>query len=387
MSMNLIEKDKKYLLGVYNKYPLVFVRGEGSYVWDQEGKKYLDFYGAHAVCILGHCFKPVVEAIKSQTDKLIFYSNMVHTQPAIELAEKLALTMLPDPYKVYFANSGSEANETAIKLARKHTGKNTVISFEGAFHGRSMTNLAVTGINSYHRYNPNFDQYTKFAKLGDMASVKAACGEDSACVILEGIQSIGGINMAERDFYSQLQSFCKEQGILLIVDEVQTGLGRTGEFWFSKKLGLNPDMITSAKGIASGLPLSLVLVSEELSEQVELSDHSTTFGGGPVPSAAANVVIETILSAGFLESVKKKSNKIFEGLSKVTGVKNVLGEGLIIGIELEDGNEDLVNKCLNAGLIVGSSSKKNVIRITPPLNISFGEIEEFLTIFNAAIKQ
>ena len=250
----------KYLINTYSQLPLEIVKGKGSFIWDKNGKKYLDFYGGHAVCIIGHCPKKVTKAIVSQSQKLLFYSNIVKTLPQEILAKILAQTLLPEKYQLYFSNSGSEANETAIKIARKHTGKNHIISFEDAFHGRSITNLSVTGIKSYHQFDPNLLNYTSFAKLGDINSVKKAFNKDTATVICEPIQSMGGINMADKKFYKELADFCKQNNLILIFDEIQTGLGRTGKFWFCDILGVKPDIITCAKGLASGLPISATIV-------------------------------------------------------------------------------------------------------------------------------
>lgn len=377
-----------YSIPLYAKYPITVAKGKGSYIWDSKGKKYLDFYGGHAVCILGHCHPKVVKAIQKQAETLIFYSNVFYIKPAEELAEKLAKTLSPEKYQVYFTNSGSEANEAAIKIARKHTGKNHIISFKNSFHGRSTTSLGVTGIDSYQRFNPKLSKHTSFAELGNIDSVKKAYTKETAAVICESIQSIGGINMAPKTFYKELAKFCKTKGILLIFDEVQTGIGRTGEnFWFAQTLGVSPDIITSAKGIASGVPLSAVIAKKSIAEKIEMFDHATTFGGGPIPCAAGVAVIDTILKPGFLKGVRGKSALLKAKIAKLPQVKKVLGEGLLLGIEFEKEVPNLVKNCLKKGLIIGPSSKKNVYRITPPLNISKKEINEFMKIFKTTLNK
>ena len=383
--MTTLEKAQQYCIQTYVKYPLELVRGEGRYVWDSEGKKYLDFYGGHAVCLMGHCVPEIIAAVEKQSRELMFYSNIFDTAPAADLAEKLAKTLLPAAYRVYFANSGSEANETAIKIARKHMGRTKLVSFHHAFHGRSMTTVAVTGLPSYHQFHPDFDSYTTFVELGDIAATKAAITEETAAVIVEPIQSIGGVNMAEASFYQALEAECRKKGALLIFDEVQTGLGRTGTMWFAQYLGVTPDIITTAKGIAGGLPLSVVLVSTEVAAKIKVGDHATTFGGGPVVCAAGNAVMDILSQAGFLDAVMQKEQMIRDGLARFPEVVRVRGKGLLLGIEFVEPMEKLVEKCMESGLILGSSYEKNVYRLFPPLTVTLPEIAEFLRLFGQVL--
>lgn len=383
--MKILEKSKRYLINTYAQYPIEIVKGRGSFVWDSNGKKYLDFYGGHAVCLLGHCFPPVVKAIAQQSQKLIFYSNIFTTAPAVLLAEKLTETLKPKSYQVYFTNSGSEANEAALKIARKHTGKKRIISFNNSFHGRGTTSLGVTGIESYHQYSPNLDAYTSFATLGDMQSVRAAWKPGTAAVICEPIQSIGGIIMATSAFYRALTKFCAQKNMLLIFDEVQTGLGRTGSFWFGESVRVFPDIITTAKGIAGGLPLAAVLVKKNISKTIKVGDHATTFGGGPVVCSAALATVESILQKGFLKSVASKDRTIRSKLSRHRLIARIRGKGLLLGIELRAPAPDLVKHCLKAGLIIATSMNKMVFRIMPPLTVTKSEIELFAKIFLQAL--
>ncbi len=382
--MNLKSSKLSALIQTYAQYPIEIVKGDGSSVWDSKSKKYLDFYGGHAVCLLGHCPPQVVKAIKEQSEKLIFYSNIFKTNPAIQLADKLAGT-LKEPYQVYFANSGSEANETALKIARKKTGKKHIIAFKNSFHGRSISALGVTGLSSYHQFEPNLDEYTCFADLGDMESIKKVYNKDVAAVICEPIQSIGGIKMAETKFYKKLAEFCEEKNILLIFDEVQTGLGRTGTFWFCQSVGVIPDVITTAKGIASGLPLSAVLVKEDIAKTIGVGEHATTFGGGLVVCAAGLATIKMLLENDF--EVEKKGEYLKKRLKSHPQINQIHGKGLLIGIEFKKPAQDLPKLCLKNGLIIGSSSIKNIIRIMPPLNVSWEELNQFLEIFTKSIKQ
>lgn len=387
-SMNTVEKDNAYSLNVYKRYPITLVKGKGARLWNDSGKEYLDFYGGHAVCSMGQCHPAVTAAIKKQTDEMTFYSNVFYSAPAALLAEKIATTLLPDLYKIYLTNSGSEANEAALKIARKLSGKKRIISFTNAFHGRSIANIGITGVPSYHKFEPNITSYTSFATLGDMESVKKLYDDDTAAVICEPIQSIGGMYMAEPSFYHDLEEFCREKNILLIIDEVQTGCGRNGsDIWFSRAIGIHPDIITTAKGIAAGLPLSAVMIADHVAEKVEIYDHATTFGGGPIPCSASLAVFNVLTSAGFLEEVRRKSKRIVDGVSKIAGVKDVLGMGLLLGVEFDGDVTWLVKSCLDKGLIIGSSSRKTVIRITPPLVITDEDIDKFLEIFSSVISQ
>ena len=369
------------LLPTYAQYKIKIEKGSGSYIWDNNGKKYLDFYSGHAVCILGHSHPNLIKAISDQAQKLIFYSNIVETQPALDLAQKLADTLIPDQYQIYFANSGSEANETAIKMARKYTSKSHIISFENSFHGRSMVDLAVTGLKNYHQFTPDFLAHTTFAKLGNIDSVKNAYTKETAAIICEPIQSMGGINIAETSFYQNLSEFCKEKEILLILDEVQTGIGRTGKFWFAQQVSITPDIITTAKGLGSGIPISATLVHEKIAKTIKKGEHGTTFGGAPIPCAAGNAVLDTLASEKLIEAVQKKETLIRKKLANHPKISKIKGKGLLLGIELTKPTPDLPKRCIGNGLIIATSADPKVLRIMPPITVTEKEIEEFADIF------
>lgn len=384
--MNILKQSKKYLLQTYEQFPIEITKAKGTNIWDSSGKKYLDFYGGHAVCITGHCNSAIVKAIKKQSDQLIFYSNIFVNKPAVKLAKKLAETLLPEKYQVFFANSGSEANETAIKMARKFTNKNHVISFHKSFHGRSITSLAVTGIDSYHQFNPNLDQYTSFADFGDLEAVKKLCNENTAAIICEAIQSIGGINEVVFSFYRDLRKFCDEKNIVLIFDEVQTGLGRTGTFWYCEQIGIYPDIISSAKGIAGGLPISAVLIKEKISKTIKVGEHATTFGGGPLVCSAGLANIKFILKKNFLKKVNEKSIYLMKKIKEINQIQEVLGKGFLLGIKFKAVPLDFVKVCLGKGIILGTSYKKNVFRLMPPLTVSLSEIDKFIKILKSVLQ-
>lgn len=283
---------------------------------------------------------------------------------------------------MYFSNSGSEANEAAIKIARKHTGKTHIISFKNSFHGRSITNLAVTGLASYQQFKPDLNQFSSFANLGDMESVKKAYKKDTAAIICEPIQSIGGLNMANKKFYQELASFCQQKSILLIFDEIQTGLKRTGTFWFADTLNIKPDIITCAKGLASGLPIGATIVKEKIAKEIQNGEHGSTFGGGPLVCSAA---LATIKELQKIKNIKEKSLYLKQELQKKPAIKKVHGQGLLLGIELKKENPTLINTCLKNGLIIGNSNNKKIFRIMPALNINNKEIQLFLDLFLKSI--
>ncbi|MDA1061018.1 MAG: aminotransferase class III-fold pyridoxal phosphate-dependent enzyme [bacterium] len=360
------------LIQTYNKYPIEIVKGFGSYVWDKNGKKYLDFYGGHAVCILGHCHPKIVKAINDQSKKLVFYSNIVTTQPQEKLAKLLSHTFKPEMVKVFFSNSGSEANETALKIARKYTGKKQIISFKGAFHGRSISNLSITGFKKYQQFAPDLQEFTTFAEFGNMQSVKQAYTKDTAAIICEPIQSIGGIKMVSKKFYQDLAKFCKNKNILLIFDEIQTGLGRTGTFWFAEYLEISPDITTSAKGLASGLPIGATIVKEKIATTINPGEHGSTFGGGPIPCATAIATLKSI------PNINNKSKYLIKKLQKHPIIKTIHGKGLLLGLELHKENSQFITQCLKNGLIIGASNNPKIYRIMPPLTITKEEIDNFI---------
>lgn len=367
-------KNTTHQIETYFQRPFTIVKGQGSYVWDDTGKKYLDYYCGHVVCGLGHCPPTVVEAIKTQTETLMFYSNIFATKPNQEYAKLITSTLNPHIYQAYFANSGSESNETALKIARKHTGKSHIIAFDQSWHGRAISTMSVSGFPKYRKFKPDLEQYTSFVEHGNLAEVKAAFTPDTAAIICEPIQSIGGINMAEKEFYQELFAFAQKNNILLIMDEVQTGMGRTGTFWFSQYLEITPHIITTAKSIASGLPMSMNLIREDIADKIERGDQATTFGGGPVVCAAAIATYHEIQKN--LPSINERSDYLRTQLLTIPWITAVKGKGFLIGLEVIAGYEDLVDQCLAIGLIMGGSSKKNTFRLMPPLNTTQEEMDE-----------
>ena len=368
--MDTIKTENKYQLPTYEKLPLVIDKGKGSYVWDENGNKYLDFYGGHAVASVGHCHPAIVKAVSKQMKKLIFYSNVVYN-PQRAMAAKSLIDLTKGKFaSVFFCNSGSEANETALKLAKKFTHNDEIISFFGSFHGRTIGALSITGFEKYHKEIGSLMPNIKFAQLGNIESVKKLITNKTAAVILESIQSVAGINEASSNFYIQLKQLCEDKGIILIFDEVQTGLGRTGKMFYGDHYKITPDIITLAKGVAGGLPAGAVLVSKKVLTSVKLNDHGSTFGGGPVICVAITVTIETIKQEHLVNNAYKKGQILIKAITKLPHVIKVHGKGLLLGIELDIPAKQVQTILLTEKIITGTSSNPKVLRLMPPLIIT-----------------
>ena len=385
--MNTIKIEDTYQLPTYEKFPLVINKGKGCYVWDENGNKYLDFYGGHAVALIGHCHPAVIKAVSKQLKELIFYSNVVYNQQRALAAESLIKLTKGKFASVFFCNSGTEANETALKLAKKLTKKDEIISFIGSFHGRTIGSLSVTGFEKYHKAIGSLMPNVKFAQLGDIESVKKLITNNITAVILEPIQSIAGINEAPSDFYIQLKKLCEEKGIILIFDEVQTGLGRTGKMFYGDHYKITPDMITLAKGIAGGLPAGAVLVSNKILKSVKLNDQGSTFGGGPVICAAIIAVLKIIKNQHLAENAYKLGKILIKEINTLPHVVKVKGKGLLLGIEFDIPAKQVQIDLLKNNIITGTSSNKDVLRIMPPLIITKQEVLIFIKKLNKILKK
>ncbi len=384
--MNTIKIENKYQLLTYEKFPLVINKGKGCYVWDENGEKYLDFYGGHAVALVGHCHPIIIKAVSKQLKELIFYSNVVYN-PQRAIAAKSLIELTKGKFtSVFFCNSGAEANETALKLAKKFTQKDEIISFIGSFHGRTIGSLSVTGFEKYHKEIGSLMPNVKFAKLGDIESVKKLITNNTAAVILEPIQSIAGINEAPSDFYIQLKKLCEEKSIILIFDEVQTGLGRTGKMFYGEHYKITPDIITLAKGIAGGLPAGAVLVSKKILDSVKLNDQGSTFGGGPVICVAITAVLKIIKDYHLTENANKIGNFLIKEINKLPHVIKVNGKGLLLGIELDVAAKKVQYGLLNKKIITGTSSNPQVLRVMPPLIITKNETLLFIKKLSLVLK-
>lgn len=384
--MKTIKIENKYQLATYHKLPLIIEKGKGAYVWDEKGGKYLDFYGGHAVALVGHSHPKIIKAVSKQMEKLIFYSNVVYNDQRALAAQKL-VALAPIAFSsVFFCNSGTEANETALKLAKKYTGKEEIISFEGSFHGRTYGSLSITGSNKYKKHIGSLMQNVKFAKFGDIESVKKLISIKTAAVILEPIQSIAGVNEAEPSFYIALRKLCKEKKIVLIFDEVQTGLGRCGKLFIGEHFGIMPDLLTLAKGMAGGLPSGAVLVSKAIAKTVEIGDQGCTFGGGPVVCAAICASIKIIKKEKLVQNAAKMGDRLKLKIKLLPHVLEILGKGLLLGIKLDISAKEIQRKVLKKGIITGTSDNPNVLRIMPSLTITKKEADYFIKILGEALK-
>jgi acetylornithine/succinyldiaminopimelate/putrescine aminotransferase len=378
MTTQIIQQEETYHLRTYKKYPLAIVRGEDVWVYTSDGERYLDMYGGHAVVITGHCHPRIVAAIRAQAEKLIFYSNTVYNDVRAEAGQKL-IEVAPDGLtRVFFVNSGAEANENAIKLARKLTGKPGLISFEGGFHGRTYGALSATGISKYRDPIEPRVPHHHFAPWGDLEAVRGLMNAEVAGILLEPIQSMAGVRTAPAEFYQGLRQLCDEYGAMLIYDEIQTGFGRIGEFFFTPRYSVTPDMITLAKGIASGVPMGAVLVTEAIAERVGFGDLGATFGGGPLACAALVATIEVIQEEGLLENVRTQSRYLQDQLASLKDIEEVRGLGFLIGIQFKRETSAYQQRLMEHKILTGLSDDPGVLRLLPPLTLQRREIDYFL---------
>ena len=388
--MNTKEKDLKYIMHTYGRYDVALKSGKGAVAYDENGKKYIDVSSGIGVNSLGYCNDGWVDAVTKQAGTIQHMSNYFYSEQASNLAEKLCnLTGLS---KVCFGNSGAEANECAIKIARKYSfdkygeGRNGIITLKNSFHGRTVTTLSATGQDVFHNYFFPFTEGFSYVEAGDINALKNAVNKNTCAVMLELIQGEGGVNILDKDYVQSLVKFCNENDILVIVDEVQTGVGRTGKLFAFENYEILPDLVTAAKGLGGGLPIGLCMCGEKLKDVMSPSTHGTTFGANPVVCAGANYVLDTITADGFLDEVNKKGAYIEEKVSKFENVKNVRRMGLMIGIELESGNaHDIAVKCVENGLLIITA--KDLLRMLPPLVITYDEIDEALKILENTLKE
>ena len=388
--LNTKEKDLKYIMHTYGRYDVALKSGKGAVAYDENGKKYIDVSSGIGVNSLGYCNDGWVEAVTKQAGTIQHMSNYFYSEQSSNLAEKLCnLTGLS---KVCFGNSGAEANECAIKIARKYSfdkygeGRNGIITLKNSFHGRTVTTLSATGQDVFHNYFFPFTEGFSYVEADDMNALKNAVNKNTCAVMLELIQGEGGVNILDKDYVQSLVKFCNENDILVIVDEVQTGIGRTGKLFAFENYEILPDLVTVAKGLGGGLPIGLCMCGEKLKDVMSPSTHGTTFGANPVVCAGANYVLDTITADGFLDEVNKKGAYIEEKVLKFENVKNVRRMGLMIGIELESGNaHDIAVKCVENGLLIITA--KDLLRMLPPLVITYDEIDEALKILENTLKE
>ena len=364
------------LFDVYPLFDVNIVQGKGCHVWDEKGQEYLDLYGGHAVISIGHAHPHYVEAISQQVGKLGFYSNSVINKLQQGVADRLGAISGYDDYQLFLINSGAEANENALKLASFYNGRTRVISFAKAFHGR--TSLAVEVTNNPKIIAPiNDNGHVTYLPLNDIEAMKAELAKGDVCaVIIEGIQGVGGIQMPTTEFMQALQTACNETGTVLILDEIQSGYGRSGKFFAHQYNGIRPDMITVAKGIGNGFPMAGVLISPKFTPVY--GQLGTTFGGNHLACAAAIAVLDIMKEEGLVENAAKVGAHLSEELKKFKGIKEVRGRGLMIGMEFEEPIKEIRQRLLFEQKVFTGVSGTNVIRLLPPLCLSIAEADDFL---------
>ena len=377
--------SEEYVAQTYARYPLLLVRGKGTRVWDLEGKEYLDFVSGLAVCNLGHCHPKVVKAIQDQAEKLIHVSNFYYIEPQIQLATLLCKHSFAD--KVFFCNSGAEANEGAIKLARKYAKERRgedryeIITMENSFHGRTLATLTATAQEKYHKgYAPLVPGF-KYIPFNDVGALKKAIDSKTCAVMLEPIQGEGGVNCPSKGYLRALREICDEEGLLLILDEVQVGMGRTGKLFAYQHEGIEPDLLTLAKSLAGGVPIGALLIKEGISDSFKPGDHASTFGGNPLATAAGLAALTALLEEGMLENCQKMGDYFFSRLvevkKKFSFVKEVRGRGLILGMELNMEGGALVKEMMGRGILI-NCTMGNVLRFLPPLIVTQEEIDRVI---------
>jgi acetylornithine/succinyldiaminopimelate/putrescine aminotransferase len=379
MNFTEIKKtEETFQLATYAKMNIAVERGEGAWVWTSEGEKFLDLYGGHAVCATGHSHPRVVEALKAQAEKVLFYSNLVYSDVRAKAAEKLISIAPENLTKAFFCNSGTEANENAMRMARMTTKREKIITFSGGFHGRTADAISATFLGKYREIGrPNVPHHV-CAEFGNIQSVKELADDKTAAIMLEPIQSMAGVVEARPEFFQELRQICDEHGIVLIFDEVQTGIGRTGNWFFSGSefaASSEADIITLAKSLGSGVPVGACLVNESIASKIKTNDLGTTFGGGMLAMAAVLATLEAIERDRMLKNARAIENYLRERLKEISGVVGLRGKGCLLGIEFDEPCAPIHAKLLAHKIITGTSSDPKVLRLLPPLCVKKKEID------------
>ncbi|MBI1848730.1 MAG: aminotransferase class III-fold pyridoxal phosphate-dependent enzyme [Planctomycetes bacterium] len=372
-------------LPTYSQLPVTLVRGEGCSVFDATGREFLDLYGGHAVASTGHCHPAVVAAIREQAGKLLFYSNVVGSDVRTRAASAIVAEAPPPLTHVFFVNSGTEANENAMRLARRHTGRREVVSTDGGFHGRTADAISATGMEKYRALQDPPVPEHRFVPFGDLAHMERAVTTATAAVLLEPVQSMAGVRTAPPEYFRGLRELCDRRGACLIFDEVQTGFGRTGAFFFAGRDGVVPDLVSLAKGIASGVPMGAVLVSSAIAARVKNEEYGTTFGGGMLACAAAEATVRVIGEERLLDRVREGSERLRRGALAIPGVADVRGLGYLLGIVLARDAKPVRDRLFERGVLVGGASDGKVLRLLPPLTLGPNEIDRFLGVLRECV--
>ena len=377
----IVASEDKFQLATYKKMPIAVERGEGVWIYTGDGQKYLDLYGGHAVAGTGHCHPHVVKALQKQAEQLLFYSNLVYSETRAGAAEKLVSVAPAQLSKAFFCNSGTEANENAMRMARMFTGRENIITFSGGFHGRTADAISATFLGKYREIGkPNVPGHLE-AEFGNIESVNAVADESVAAIMLEPIPSMAGVRTAAPEFFRKLRDICDQRGIVLILDEVQTGIGRTGKWFFAGSEaadGVLPDIVTLAKALGSGVPVGACLVTDSIASKIKENDLGTTFGGGMFAMAAVTATLEAIEQDQMLENVRRVETHLRERLKEVEQVVSVKGRGFLLGLEFADKAAAIHKGLLDRKIITGTSSDPKVLRLLPPLCLGVGEVDLFV---------
>lgn len=382
----VFEESRKYIMNTYKRLPLFIVKGRGNRVYDGEGKEYLDFVSGLAVNNIGHCNPRVTVAFQKQAQRLVHTSNLFYTEPQVKLAKLLVENSFAD--KVFFCNSGAEANEAAIKLIRKYssekeTGRYGIITALNSFHGRTMATLTATGQDKFHKgFEPLVPGFF-YVPFNDIAAVEKAINDKTAAVMIEPIQGEGGVNIPDRDYLKRLREICDLNGILLALDEVQTGIGRTGKLFAYQHTGIEPDIMTLAKGLGGGLPIGAMLAKDHVASAFTPGTHASTFGGTPLVCSAAVEVMKILTEDEIiLDTCRRMGSYLVDELNNLKLkypdiIKDIRGKGLLIGMELNIAGEDVVRECLKKGVIINCTMER-VLRFLPPLDVSQPDIDKVI---------
>lgn len=386
---NIMALAGENIMNTYRRFPIVLTKGSGARVWDINDREYLDFVAGIAVCNLGHSHPQVTAALKAQLDKLTHVSNLYFTEPQARLAELLVRNSFAD--KVFFCNSGAEANEAAIKLARKYAHENMgpdkyeLITMKDSFHGRTMATITATGQEKFQfGFTPLLDGFT-YVPFNDLQALENAISGKTCGILLEPIQGEGGVNIPDENYLARVREICDRHEILLIVDEVQTGIGRTGKLFAYEHSGIKPDIMTLAKALANGFPVGAMLATDKIAKAFVPGNHASTFGGSPLAMAAAEAVLKTILREGILEHCEKTGEYFLAQLKKLQQkhpvIKEVRGRGLMLAMKLDIETGDIVRECLNRGLLINSTGGK-ILRFVPPLIITTQDIDQAIKVLD-----
>ncbi len=383
------DESSRYIMNTYNRFPVVLRKGRGMKVWSSDGKEYLDFVGGVAVNILGHCHPRVVVAIQKQAQRLLHVSNYYYIEPQIKLAKLLVEHSFAD--KVFFCNSGAEANEAAIKLARKYSKEQIspkrfeIITAKNSFHGRTLATLTATGQEKFQKgFEPLVPGF-KYVPFNDINAISKAMTKDTCAIMLEPIQGEGGVRLPDQNYLKGVRELCNEHNMLLILDEIQTGMGRTGKFFAYENFEITPDIMTLAKGLGGGVPIGAMLATDKVASAFQPGNHATTFGGNPLVCAAAVATIETLLEDGFVldqcsrmsKYFRKKLEQLMEEFPSL--IIEVRGKGLLLGMEMTRDGDPIVKACLEKGVLINCAAG-NVLRFIPPLIVQQKDIDRLIDV-------